>query len=194
MCLPALKVPNEPGIANQRWPTCLQGHHRVVNADWEEDSGALLAFPCQGGFDFLFDPLTCHRRLGQDEEQLVIEADGLVNAGAEVVTDFHIFWGKPAAHALVLEIRIEAFGEGVVFTRIADKTGVELDPGISTESVDAVEDVGYLARCEALVIELSYFNLPIVQTTASEKSQEKRPGLGEGAMVEGAGASVVAGL
>jgi hypothetical protein len=60
--------------------------------------------------------------------------------------------------------------------------------------VDAVEDVGYLARCEALVIELGYFKLPVIQTTAPEKGQGERPGLGEGAMVEGARASVLAGL
>ncbi len=57
MCLPAPKVPDVPGVANQRRPARLQGHHRVVNADRKEDGGALLAFPCQGGFDLLLDPL-----------------------------------------------------------------------------------------------------------------------------------------
>jgi hypothetical protein len=39
----------------------------------------------------------------------------------------HILGSKPAAHPLVLEICIEAFGEGVVLTRIADEAGVELE-------------------------------------------------------------------
>src|SRR5262249_55073020 len=95
--------------------------------DWEEDSGPLLTFPCQGGFDFLFHPLTCHRRLGQDEEQLVIEANRLVNAGAKAVTDFHILRGKPAPYALILEICIQAFGKDVVLARVADEAGVELE-------------------------------------------------------------------
>ena len=60
MHLPAPKVPNVPGIANQRWPARLQGHDRVVDLDREQNGGALLAFPCQGGFDLLLDLLTCH--------------------------------------------------------------------------------------------------------------------------------------
>jgi len=116
-----------PGTVNHRRPACFQGHHRIVNPDWKEDGRTLLTFPCQGGFDFLLHPLTCYRRLGQDEEQLIIEADRLVNAGAETVADFHVFWGKPAAHAFVLQICIQAFGEGVVLTRIADEAGVELE-------------------------------------------------------------------
>src|SRR6266849_4716255 len=85
MRLPAPKVTNIPGITNQRWPACLHGHDRVVDPDWKEDGRALLAFPCQGGFYFLLHPLTPHRCLGQDEEQLVIESDRLINAGAEAV-------------------------------------------------------------------------------------------------------------
>src|SRR5262245_5729277 len=104
MRLPAPKVTNVPGIAIQRWQAGLQGHDGVVNPDREEDGGALLTLPCQGGLHLVFHPLARHRRLGQAEEQLVIHADGLVNAGAESVADFHIFRGKPAAHALVLQI------------------------------------------------------------------------------------------
>ena len=58
--LPAPKVPNVPGIANQRWPARLQGHDRVVDSDREQNGGALLAFPCQGGFYLLLDLLTGH--------------------------------------------------------------------------------------------------------------------------------------
>jgi hypothetical protein len=35
MHLPTPKVPNVPGIANQRWPARLQGHDRVVDSDRE---------------------------------------------------------------------------------------------------------------------------------------------------------------
>jgi hypothetical protein len=75
----------------------------------------------------LLHPLARHRRLGQDEEQLVTETNCLINPGAEAVTDFHIFWGKPAPYAFVLEIRVEAFDKGVVLTRMADEARVELE-------------------------------------------------------------------
>src|SRR5215831_12816146 len=127
MHLPAPKVPDVPGVANQRWPACLQGHDGVIDPDWKEDDRTLLAFPCQGSFDFLFHPLARHRRLGQDKEQLVIEADGLVNPGAEAVADFHSFRGKPALYPFTPEIGIEAFSKDVVLTRVADEAGVELE-------------------------------------------------------------------
>ena len=94
MRLPAPKVSNVPGVANQRWPARLQGHHRVVNPHWKEDGGPLLAFPRQGGFDLLFHPLTRHRRLGQDEQELVIEADGLINPGTDTVANLDLREGK----------------------------------------------------------------------------------------------------
>jgi len=127
MRLPAPKVANVARITNQRWPACRLRHDRVVNPDWKEDSRALLAFPCQGRFHFLLHPLTRYRRLGQHEQQLVIEADGLINAGADAVANFQVFRGKPAAHALVLEVRMEAFGEGVVLAGVANEAGIELE-------------------------------------------------------------------
>ena len=118
------------GIANQRWPARVQGHNCIVDPDRKEDGGALLAFPCQGGFDLLLHPLARHGRLRQDEEQLIIEADSLINPGTDAVADFQILGRKPAAHALVLEIRIEAFSEGMVLARIADEAGMKLDQGV----------------------------------------------------------------
>ena len=86
-----------------------------------------LTFPCQGCFYFLPHPLARHRRLGQDEEELVIDPDRLINPGAKSVADFHILRGKPAAYTLILEIGVQAFGKGVILARIADKAGVELE-------------------------------------------------------------------
>ena len=64
MRLPAPKITNVPGIANQRWPARQLCHDRIINLDREEDSGPLLPFPRQGGFDFLLYSLARHRRLG----------------------------------------------------------------------------------------------------------------------------------
>ena len=94
--------------------------------------------------------------------------------GAESVADFHILGSKPAADALILQICIEAFGEGVVLTRVADEAGVELE--------GLIEERGQIV------------NQGVWQTTASEKSQGERPGFGEGAMIEGAGTVMVTNL
>jgi len=172
MRLPAPKVPNMPGTVNKRWPARLLRHDRVVNPNRKEDGRTLLAFPCQSGFDFLLHPLARHRRLGQNEEQLVIDADGLIYPETEAVANFHILGSKPAAHAFVLESCVQAFGKGVVLARVADEAGVELE--------GLIEQRGQI------------FNQCLWQATAPEKSQGEWPGVGEGAMVEGARATVVA--
>ena len=44
-----------------------------------------------------------------------MEADGVVDGRADLVAYFHVFGGEPAADAVVLEIGVEATGEGVVY-------------------------------------------------------------------------------
>jgi hypothetical protein len=51
----------------------------------------------------------------------------LQKAGAGAVTNFHVLGSKPAPHAFVLEICVQAFGKGVVFARITDEAGGKLD-------------------------------------------------------------------
>src|SRR5215510_12681718 len=185
MRLPAPKVPDVPCIANQRGPARLPRHDRVVDADRKEDGRLLLAFPCQGGFDFLLHPLTCHRRLGQDKEQLVIKADRFINLGADVGANFHIFGSKPAPYAVVLQIRLEVFGEDVVLTRIADEAGMKLDRRVGTEMMNLVKDINQLSRGEVWVIEFGRFNLPVAQATAPEKGEGEWSGACERAMIQG---------
>jgi hypothetical protein len=136
MRLPAPKVPNVACIVNQRGPARLQGHDCVVDPDGKEGGRALLPFPCQGGFYFLLNPLARHRGLGEDEKQLVIDADGLINPGAESVTNFHILGSKPAPHPFILEIRMEAFGKGAVLICVADEAGVELEGLVEERGCD----------------------------------------------------------
>jgi hypothetical protein len=54
-------------------------------------------------------------------------ADGLIDLLVELSAALDIVWGKPAAHALVLQIGMEAFCELLVSARIADKAGVEVE-------------------------------------------------------------------
>jgi hypothetical protein len=100
--------------------------------------------------------------------------NGGINTGAELIPNLHIFGRIPTPYALVLQIRMEAFGKGVVLTRVADKAGVELEG---------------LAKQRGQIV-----NQRIWQTTAPEKGQGERPRLSKGAMVEAAGTMVGADL
>ena len=64
--------------------------------------------------DFGLHPLTADAVLGQDEQQLVVDADGLVDARPDFVADLHVLRREPAAHALGLQVGVQAFGEGLV--------------------------------------------------------------------------------
>ena len=56
-----------------------------------------------------------------------MQADGLVDLLMHLPPAMHIVRRKPAAHALVLQVGIEPVGKLLVFGRIADEAGVELN-------------------------------------------------------------------
>jgi hypothetical protein len=84
----------------------------------------LLLFSLEGGFDFGLDPGAGDGSLGEDEEELVVEANGFINAVAKFVADFQVFGGKPGADTVGLEIGVEAIGEVLVCVGIADAARV----------------------------------------------------------------------
>ncbi len=68
----------------------------------------------------------------------------MVNTGSNFIADFHILWRKPAANTRVLQIIIEALGEGVILVAVADKAGIVFD-GIACKQIrDIVGDVNDL--------------------------------------------------
>src|SRR5215470_14045133 len=103
-----------------------------------------------------------------------MEMNGGINPGAEFIANLHIFGRIPTPHAFILYVSIEAFGKGLVCTGITDEERVVLN-GLTKE------------RWEVL-------NQCVRETTAPQKGQGERSGFGEGAMVEGTGTMVPAGL
>src|SRR5262245_43223359 len=103
-----------------------------------------------------------------------MDMDRGINTGAVLIPNFHIFWRIPTPHTLILQVRIEAFGKGLVSTCITDEERVVLD-GLAQQGREIL-------------------NQRLWQATAPEKGQRERHGFGEGAMVEGAWTIVAAGL
>src|SRR5664280_817345 len=77
--------------------------------------------------NFGFDPVTAHAVLGEDQQQLVMQADGLVDLLVQLAAALHFLRRKPAAHTLGLQVSMEPLGKLLVFGRIADEAGVELN-------------------------------------------------------------------
>ena len=99
----------------------------VDKADREQHLALLSEFFFARVRDLSFHPAAVHAVLGEDQQQAVVNADGFVNLLVNLFAASHVVRGEPAADAFVLEVGVEAVGEGLVLGRVADKAGVELD-------------------------------------------------------------------
>jgi len=153
-----------------------------------------LPFLLEGEINLVIDPPARERGRGTTEQHFVPQPDTMGNLRVEVITRQHLVFIKPAANAPVLELVMQAVGEACIRMVVADEAGVELDQGISAERINAVENVGHLPSGEAWVMQFGGLNFPVIQTTAPDKGEGEWSGVREGVVVEGAWATVDAGL
>ena len=125
--LPVAEVADVAGTADIGGPCCVCVHYRVVNPNRKKHRAVLASFALERYFHFGFHPRASDRILRQDEEELVVNADSLVDAGSELVADLQILWRVPAADALRLEICVEPLGELLIDARMADEAGVKVE-------------------------------------------------------------------
>ena len=118
------------GVGVEALPVAQGCEGREPDGEQNTPLVAHLAFAGLG--DFGLHPLALHAVRRQDQQQLVVQADGFVDLLVEFLAALNVVRGKPAAHAFVLKVGVEAVGEGLVFGGIADEAGVELD-GIRNE-------------------------------------------------------------
>src|SRR5664280_1486005 len=93
--------------------------------------------------NFGFDPVTAHAVLGEDQQQLVMQADGLVDLLVQLAASLHFLGCEPAAHAFGLQVSMEPLGKLLVLGRVADKAGGITNRCARPQFRNAVEN-----RCE----------------------------------------------
>src|SRR5258708_753531 len=125
--LPAGEVGNVSHAFKMCCPTCCGLHDGVVKANGKEHQDVFLILFGKGGLNLEFYPRTCNGMLGEHQQQLVIQTNGLVDALPDFVTGLHVFRGKPAAHAFALQVGIQLVGKLLVVAGIANKTSIVLD-------------------------------------------------------------------
>ncbi len=69
-------------------------------------------------------PIAGYRMFREYHQQLVKQTDSFVNAWADFVPNFQVFWCKPAANSVVLQIGVQACDKGFVVAGVADKAGI----------------------------------------------------------------------
>jgi len=106
----------------------------------------------------------------EDEEEFVVEADRFVDLLVDLFAGSHVMRGEPAADAGVLEVGVEAVGEGLVFGGVGDEAGVELD-GLIEERWEVFDEI-------------------FGEAAAAEEVDGEWPGVGNGGVIENAGGAV----
>ena len=127
MVFPVGKVANMTSLLNILRPRGVTRQDSIIYADGKQDIGDTLRFFIQRFFHFVGYPVTSYRVLRKYQQQFVILSDSFVNAWADFVPNFHIFWCEPAAHSTLLQVSMKSFGKGFIVTGIADKAGVIFD-------------------------------------------------------------------
>src|SRR6266568_1256112 len=102
-------------------------HHCLIQCDGKEHPFVLLLFLLKGSHNLAFHPLAIDRVLREDNQELIMQADRLVNAMPKLLPDPQIFRGVPASHAFGLQVGIEEFDKFLVLARVANEAGVVLD-------------------------------------------------------------------
>jgi hypothetical protein len=138
--LPVAEVRNEilanlasrilTGVTVEALPIA-QGFERRKQ-DGEQNAPLVTHLALPGLGDFRLHPLTLHAVGRQDQEQLVMETNGLFDLFVKFLAALDVVRGKPAAHTFVLQVGVEAVGEVLVFSGVAYEAGIELD-GIGDE-------------------------------------------------------------
>jgi hypothetical protein len=57
--------------------------------------------------DFVLDPVAFHAGLGDNQHKLVVQTNGFVDLPVDFSPSLYVMRGKPAAHALVLEVSMQ---------------------------------------------------------------------------------------
>src|SRR3954462_8160558 len=109
-----------------RWMRSLPAHASVVlitalsRRIGNRTSLLAGAFFGKGFGHLVLDPVAPDGVLGQDQQDLVAQPNRLVDGVPGLGPPRHVMRREPAAHALVLEVGVEAFDKVLVFARIAD--------------------------------------------------------------------------
>jgi hypothetical protein len=76
---------------------------------------------------FFLHPRTVDRILRQNDQELIVKANGFFDTIGKFCANFQIFWGEPTLYSLLPQVSMQALCKFLIFTRVADETRVVLD-------------------------------------------------------------------
>ena len=127
MIFPVSKVTNMPCSSDVGGPGQVGLHDHLVEFDGKEHWFVLMLFFLKSSHDFVFNPCAIDGVFREDDQELIVQANRLINAMPKLLSDLQVFRGEPAPDAFGLQVSIETLCELLVFTGIANEACEVLD-------------------------------------------------------------------
>jgi hypothetical protein len=124
LVLPGGEVGDMSGSLNMRGPTAWTFDHSIIQTNRKQDRGLALTLFGKSGFNLKRHPRAFDRMFGEDQQQFVIQLDRCIDAVPDPISCLHMLRRKPAAHAVALQIIVQAFCKCLVLAGITDEAGI----------------------------------------------------------------------
>ena len=124
---PVGKITNMSCGLKRSCPLACTLEYLVIETNRKEDLALLANFSGERKFNFVANLSTVDSVLRENEEELVLHMNGLINILTHIITRLEVVWGKPASHAIGLQISMETASQRLVFAGIRNETGMVLD-------------------------------------------------------------------
>lgn len=113
--LPPPKVPDEAHPPYIPGPGRLLLHHGIIQPSGKQHQvlrRSLFSLKCY--FYLMLHPVSLHRLLTLDEQQLVLPLNGVVDLRGQLATRFEVVRRKPAGHSSLVQIGIQLFSKRLI--------------------------------------------------------------------------------
>src|SRR5260221_13512287 len=127
LIFPPAKVSNMPGTTDIDSPGHICLLHRLIQRDGEKHQLVLLLFLLKSSHDFSLNPFAADRMFREDYQELIVQANRLINIVPKILTALQVLRSKPTTHAIALQVSIKPFSKVLILASRADKAGVVLD-------------------------------------------------------------------
>ncbi len=127
LIFPPAKVSNMPGTTDIDSPGRICLLHRLIQRDGEKHQLVLLLFLLKSSHDFSLNPFAVDRMFREDYQELIVQANRLINIVPKTLTALQVIRSKPTTHAIALQVSIKPFSKVLILASRADKAGVVLD-------------------------------------------------------------------
>lgn len=119
MVFPVGVIPDVPGTSEFGRPCFVCIHNSRIQTYWKQYCLSPLPFLFICSLDLILNPITVDGMLRQDQKELVMNANGLIDSISYLVTDLHVFWGKPTTDPFIMDVSVNIFCKKLKCSRLA---------------------------------------------------------------------------